>query len=414
MTEVSEFHRGWPIVATAMIGAAVGVTSISLYTAGLFVAPLEAEFHWSRAAISSAGIVVTGGIAIASPLVGRAIDRYGARPVAVVSLLLTALCFVGLGAMPGSLVAFLGLWLLMGALGAGSGPISFTRVVNAWFVRSRGLALGIALMGTGLVGFLAPLLLGPVIQFLGWRIGYVAIAAVVTLAVPLVWLFLRDPEVNEKRSGAVITHEGVEFRDALRSRVLWMMGASFLLAAGAITGSVIHFVPILLAAGDSPPVAIKTASVLGIAVIMSRLAMGFALDRLFAPWVAAAALVGAAIGCLLLRAFGAELAVIAIFLIGVALGTEFDILAYMTARYFGLKAYARIYGVLIAFYLISSGLGAPLFGAAFDRSGSYLPALALSSILLIFSAVLMVLMPRYPTVTTLESVELAAGAKAGA
>jgi MFS family permease len=414
MTDVSEFRRGWPIVATAMIGAAVGVSSITLYTAGLFVAPLEAEFHWSRAAIASAGIMATGGIAIASPLTGQAIDRYGARPVALIALLMTALCFVALGLMPGSLMAFLGITLLIGVLGAGSSPISFTRVVNAWFNRSRGLALGITLMGGGFVGFLAPLLLGPVIQSYGWRSGYFAIAAVVAISAPLVWFFLRDPEAREDQRAAAVTHEGVEFRDAMRSRALWIMGVSYLLAAAAITGTVIHFVPILISAGDAPPVAVKTASVLGLAVILSRLGIGYALDRLFAPWVAATALVGAAAGCLLLRAFGADWAVAAGFLVGVVLGTESDVVAYMTSRYFGLKAYARIYGVLIALYLISSGLGAPLYGAIFDQSHSYAPALALGSVLLLLSAGLMALMPRYPAASRSEFLAVESGAEAGA
>jgi MFS family permease len=397
MTKASEFQRGWPIVATAMVGAALGVSSITLYTAGLFLAPLEAATEWTRTAITSAAVAATFGIAIASPFFGFAIDRFGPRPLAVASLIAVALCFLGLSAMPLSIAVFLGLNFLLGALGSGSSPISFTRVVNAWFREARGLALGITLMGSGVVAVIAPLFLGPIIQNFGWRIGYLSVAIVVALAAPLVWQFLHDPAVSEDSEAAAAIDAGSSFGEALRSRSFWLMAAAFLLAAAAITGSVIHFVPILIASGVTPAAAAKTASVFGIAIIFSRVAIGFALDRIFAPWVAAAALVGAAAGCLLLRAFGAEWSLLAGFLIGFVLGTELDVMSYMISRYYGLKAYARIYGVFLAVYLISAGLGPPIFGAVFDRTGGYAAALGMAVVLLILSAMLTALLPPYPS-----------------
>jgi predicted MFS family arabinose efflux permease len=134
-------------------------------------------------------------------------------------------------------------------------------------------------------------------------------------------------------------------------------------------------------------------------VIFGRIAGGLLIDRFWAPAVAAVLLGAPAAACLMLA--GAHLdhrsAVLSICLIGLAAGAEYDLLAFMVARYFGMKSYGSIYGALYACFALGAGLGPVFFGADFDRSHGYSLSLHLACGLFIAPAVLLLLMGRYRT-----------------
>src|SRR3546814_708089 len=127
-------------------------------------------------------------VMLVAPFAGRLIDRYGLRRIAPLSMLLYAGCVILLSRMQGDIRAFLLLGGFMAFVGVASTPLAFTRAITAFFIRRRGLALGLGLTSTGLAGVLAPALLTPFVAEYGWRAGYLALAAVVLAAIPLVWL----------------------------------------------------------------------------------------------------------------------------------------------------------------------------------------------------------------------------------
>jgi MFS family permease len=135
----------------------------------------------------------------------------------------------------------------------------------------------------------------------------------------------------------------------------------------------------------------------GGAVIIGRIGVGALVDRYWAPAVALMVLVPAMAGCLLLAASpGLAGGAIAAVLIGVAAGTELDLLGFLVARYFGLADFARIYGRLFVFVAVAAGSAPPLFGLARDLTGSYAPAfLAAAGLLIIGASGLLALGP-YP------------------
>jgi predicted MFS family arabinose efflux permease len=106
--------------------------------------------------------------------------------------------------------------------------------------------------------------------------------------------------------------------------------------------------------------------------VIGRVASGYLLDRLFAPRVAMSIFGAVSFGIVLLRvATGTPLVFLAVFLIGLGMGAEVDIIAYLTSRYFGLRAFGEIYGYAFASYSLAGALGPWLMGLGFDRSGSY-------------------------------------------
>ncbi|MES2158678.1 MAG: MFS transporter [Pseudomonadota bacterium] len=103
-----EFALGWPSVLIAALAISVGMTGIGFYSLGLFVKPLQAEFGWSRAAVSGAATFQQFGIFLSAPIIGRLADRIGARTIAIASYIATPLALIALAQAGPSIPAWYG------------------------------------------------------------------------------------------------------------------------------------------------------------------------------------------------------------------------------------------------------------------------------------------------------------------
>jgi predicted MFS family arabinose efflux permease len=157
----------------------------------------------------------------------------------------------------------------------------------------------------------------------------------------------------------------------------------------------IHFIPVLLEIGFTKSDAAKIAGVIGIAVVLGRLLVGFAVDRIFAPRVAIAILLACILGVLALATVGAAVALPAAFVIGFSVGAEVDLIGYLVARYFGMQAYGQIYGRQYAAFLIATGLGPVIFGAVRDASNNYTASLFLAAAFMLVSTTLFSKLPKF-------------------
>jgi MFS family permease len=137
-------------------------------------------------------------------------------------------------------------------------------------------------------------------------------------------------------------------------------------------------------------------STLGISIVAARVIIGFIIDRFFAPFVAAICFLLSAIGVSLLAAGAIDApAFLAAVFIGFSMGAEMDMLAFLTGRYFGVKNFGRVYGILFTSFLIGTSVGPVTYGLAYESMGSYIGVLILSIVLLLASAVTTALLPRY-------------------
>jgi MFS family permease len=363
---LAEFRAHWPALLAATVGVALSVSALPFYTAGVFVQPLQAAFGWSRAEIAGANTALFWAIGLASPIVGLAIDRIGVRRVVMMSMLALIGGFVGLSLLTGALSAYVAMAAAMGLLGAGASAIAFTRVINLRFERARGVALGICLMGSGLMGFVAPPLLEAVVAGPGWRWAYRAIAGVLLLALPLMVLLETRGEVK-----AAPRSISADRTRRLGDRRFWVLIGAVTLMSFATMGASYHLVPLLTGLTGSAATAARQAGLLGVAVVAARLVSGWALDRAFAPFVAAAVATMGAVGSVVLGEGLAGGSVVAVLLLGTALGAEFDIMAYLVGRYFPPEAYGRIYGPIFGVSVVVSGLSPLVLGLLYDAAGDY-------------------------------------------
>ena len=391
----SEFSRHWLLVLVCAVGIGVGVSSLPFYTQGLFIEAWIADFGWTRAQASLGILGSTLALAAVLPFIGSIVDRYGLVTPVMISLLGLSLAYVLLGMFVQSIASFVILAMLQAILGSASSPLAYTRAINAVFNKQRGLALGVALSGAGVAATFGPTLISNAIDAFGWRGAYYAMA-LFTLVVGAVIILVLS-RLNGAKTAVNIDMEAAnrDFLVAKASRTYWtIMAAIFCLSLG-LGGLMIHFVPILLDVGFATNAAVKIAGVIGIAVVLGRLLVGFAVDRIFAPRVAIAILLACISGVLALALLGSVVAVPAAFVIGFSVGAEVDLIGYLVARYFGMHAYGQIYGRQYSTFLIATGLSPVILGAVRDATGTYTASLFTAAAFMVISAALFAKLPKF-------------------
>ena len=390
----NELRAGWLVLATATFGCGTGASSLLFYSFGLFVVPLEAAFGWTRGEVSSALFYGSFGLVCAAPLLGFLIDRFGARVLALCAIPLLAGMLYSLSWFDRGLYSFYAFLFVTTFVGSGTTPILYTRAVAGNFDAMRGLALGITLAGPGTAAIVLPPFMEQILTDHGWRTGFMVLALLALAPWPLVLMWLRE------QGGTLITHAaastGMDRLEAMSSRIYWTVAIGFTCAAVGGSAVVVHLVPMLTDVGVSRADAAKVASVVGIGVILGRVCIGWVIDHLFAPNVAAAIFVITGVGCAILAVAGPEMAPFAAFLVGFALGAEVDLMAFLTARYFGLRNYGFLYATVYACFWSGVALGPAIAGKLFDHYGNYDLALCAVIALFALSTAAAVSLPRFP------------------
>jgi MFS family permease len=376
---------GWWVVLAAGLGLAFHAGPLIVPTFGVFLKPLSQEFGWSRMQISLAFSLFTLGLTITMPLIGRLVDRVGARRVIVWAVLLFGLGVLSLSFLSAHLWHFYAVYLFLGVVGSGTAMVPYTKVISRWFDRRRGLALGLAAATFSVSAALMPPMTQSLIATVGWRHAYEILGLlVIGITIPAVVLWLKEsPEVmglapdgeSIGRAG-VATHRsaeaGMSFQEARQASTFWLMGSAFFLISVCFHVSVIHLVPLLTDRGLSPQSADLVGSLMAMAGLIGKVGVGYLLDRYFAPYVAACFFCGFALGLLLLCS-GATGSVVlmAVVLVGLGLGAELDVMPYLVGRYFGLRTFGEIYSYTFAAFTLGGVIGPLLMGVGFDATGSY-------------------------------------------
>jgi predicted MFS family arabinose efflux permease len=393
-------------VAASIFGIGLGLSPVPFYTIGMLAPELNKAFGWEFGAIMTGLMIMTFGVLIASTVVGHLGDRFGVRRVALISMVLFALSFMAFSLSNGSIVLFYVNWAVMALLGAGTLPVTWTRAVNNYFDVRKGLALGLSLIGTGIFGFLIKPITAWLIATYGWRTTYLVIGLMpLLIAFPIAFFAFHDVgaksddvEARRKASAArQLATPGLTLGQAFKSWRYWVIAFSFVFVSFGVGGPIPNMENILKVAGFTGSDIVSMVALIGLSVIVGRIAGGWLIDRFWAPGVAFVMLSLPAMSCWLMAGGGMSVpaAAMAIFLIGFAAGVEYDLMAFLVARYFGMKSYSAIYGSLYGFFALGAGIGPVAFGKVFDKTGSYGPVLGTSAALLMIGAVSLLFLGRY-------------------
>jgi MFS family permease len=397
----AEWRAHWPLVMASSLGfTMIGVANFSL---GPFMAPLEKAFDWSRSEITSGFTIYAITCVICQPIVGRMIDRFGPRRIALTGLALSGCALSLFGTANGSLTDWLLLWLVYSLSAQFILTPVWSSAVASEFEAARGLALALTLSGSALSGMVVPIVSTLVIDKYGWRLAYPilggGVAAVLLL---VVWFFFysRRDRLRRSHAAAATAETGLSTREALRTPAFWKMAVAILASFSLMMAFSIHMLPILTGTGLSRDKAALIAGSYGLLAVAGKFSYGLLANRFPGQLVAAAMMALPVVSCALLVTPNPSVAVclVAIGLVGVSSGAQLQLLVYLTTRHFGMRAFGTIFGFISWSLTIASGIGPILAGRIYDKTGDYRLLLIAGIPVSIIASLVMLWVGDYPEV----------------
>ena len=386
-------HYGW-VIAGVLFTCFTLTVGMLQYSYGVFVAPLEEEFGWTRAEInvSLSFFAMTG---LLAPVAGPILDRFGSSRVMMFSYLILAISFLPRPWMT-ELWEFYVLNILMYAGMPGAIMLPVGKLIGIWFTEARGRAVGITAMGANFGGFIFSAQTRTLIDLTDWRETYFIFGVAIALLIPLIALTIRDaprrpadrPARNEA-SAAVPVEEGMAVRDAIRTRAFLLMTGGLLLATIPYQSVLTQIIPHLEAEGMSSTNAAWVLSVLAVFGMVGKVLLGWLSDIIAARKVFVASLFLQAFGLVVLINGGTSIYVWLVFvpIFGVAFGGMGSLMTLLPLETFGIRAFASIFGLLSLLILPTALIGPPLTGYAFDVTGSYTIAFYVIAALLVIGSI---------------------------
>lgn len=398
----AEWRAHWPLVMASMLGfTLIGVANFSL---GPFMASLEKAFGWSRSAITSGFTIYAVTCVICQPIVGRMIDRWGPRRVALTGIVLTGCALSLFGTANGSLSGWRLLWLVYSLAAQLILTPVWSSAVASEFEAGRALAVAATLSGSAISATLVPIISTRVIDTFGWRAAYPILGggtAAVLLLITWFLFYSRRDRLGRSSGAAISTVEtGLSTAEALRSPTFWKMALAIFISFSLVMAFSIHMLPILTSTGLSRDKAALIAASYGLSGVVGKVTYGLLVRRFPGQVVAAAMVLLPIAGCVLLLMPNPSVrtCLIAMSLVGASSGAQLQLLVYLTTRYFGMRAFGTIFGFISAALTIASGIG-PVFAARlYDVSGDYHLLLLVGIPMSIVASLMMLWVGAYPEV----------------
>jgi MFS family permease len=383
LTARDEWRGNWPVV---LAGAAGGcLASVHLYSIGVMIAPLERDFGWSRAQVSSGLSIVAVVAVILSPLIGMAVDRFGARRVALGGVTFFCICLALLSQATASIALWWAMWFGIALGAAAIAPTVWAAGVTSLFSTSRGMALAVTLCGTSIGALIVPTVTHRLVEAFDWRGAYLGLAGLWAVVVLPLVLFGFSSAIDRRRMAksdvqtAILPTAGNR-ATAWRSIRSWRFVRLTVAAITIVTVAsslIANFVPILVEAGHAAGAAAAMAGLVGLGSLLGRLLGGYLLDRIDGRLVCGISVLAPVATCLILLFVpdSVALASIGIFTLGLAVGVEWDGVAYLASRHFGTADFGTVFGVIGGITLLLNGMGPVGTNLVYDVAGSYQPAL---------------------------------------
>jgi MFS family permease len=386
------FFYGWVVVAVTFVTMAIGVNARTAFS--LFFPPILSEFGWERGVTAGAfsfGFVVSG---VASPLIGRLMDRAGPRAVMELGVALMAggLLLAPLTSAPWHLYVTIG--VMVGAGSVCLGYSGFSLFLPNWFIRKRGLAMGIAFAGVGIGSVTLLPWVQHLIEQAGWRTACTAMGLMVLIVLAPINLFLRkrpedigllpDGDAAPLAASAEPVSNILDpvwaatewtLSRALRTARFWWIALGYFCGLYIWYAVQVHQTKYLEEIGFSAADAAWALGFVSLAGIPGQIALGHLSDRIGREWVWTVGNLGFALCylALLLLPYAPTLALLYFMVLSQgALGYGLtSVVGAIPAEIFQGRHYGMIFGTLMLASIFGGAVGPWLTGALHDATGSY-------------------------------------------
>lgn len=409
MSYLGEFRIHARPLAAAAIGSGTSLPLFA-YTNSVFAPHLVEDFGWSRSQFALVGLTMLTTLFIL-PFIGRFTDKLGVLKIAIVGTILVPICFIGFAAQQGAFWHYLVASIGVLAVGALTSPLVYTRLIAENFERATGLALTVVNCVPALLAMAMVPALNWFIEDYGWRLGYIGMAIVTVIGgVTAIILIpkkprpgleappLPEPGTNLPDFPATADVKFTAKQDystILKSKIFWLIfiGMFMCLLQTPLHASQMNLM--LIDNQISMQTAANIVTVYALGTLVGRVACGLALDRYPTPIVAALSMVLPALGFFLLGTDINTVAVItfSMFLVGLSVGAESDLISYLVARYFKLRIYNTTLGLVYCVSFLASALGALAISFTLKITDSYSPYLFFVAASIAVGSMLFLLMP---------------------
>jgi len=369
MSENKERSSQSYILVTAFL-ALFAIVGFACYGVAFYYDFMTKDYGWSRT-------IVTSGNAVSKLLVGPLfgffagylIDRYGPRKMMLTGALMASIALIGLSFS--STLSFFYIFYIFNALGyVFAGPLPCQVLVSRWFDKNRGKAMGIAYLGIGVGGAIAPLLAAQLEKGFGWHFSLMSMGILVLLiAFPLTF-FIKDSAKlrTEKTKDETV----VPIKSILRNRNFYFLAVGSMLSIGTVGGIGQHLKYYLRDISFTQVEASHIMSFVLLSSLVGRILMGFLADIINRKYVMLMLFlfVAASIPLLLISDFPGRIYFFAI-LFGIGIGGNYMIIPLISADLFGVKALGRTMGIILVVDGIAESVFPMLVGTLYDATKSY-------------------------------------------
>ena len=373
--------RGALIIAVVFSSTAVAV-GVSQYAFGLFIVPIEETFGWTRTQISaSLSFAAVGGLT--APFLGRAMDRFGARPILVFSLAVFGLSFC-LRPLMTELWHWYALSFLQFATFSGLTVLPAGRLIAAWFPHIRGRMTGVAGTGNNVGGLVMPAVIAALLAAMTWGEASVVIGVAAFAVAGAAMLVIREtPPATRARafqSGApgeraaafATSPPDRNLRETVRTRTFWAVLSAITLGSFTYSSILPHVLAHLVNRGMANASALTALATLATAGICGKLLFGWSSERFGARRLLMANLAGqATFAALLAGSVPVGVLALAAPLYGLFMGGFGVLYILVVQESFGLHRYGSVMGLMNLGTVVSFGVGPLVAGASYDLSGGY-------------------------------------------
>jgi MFS family permease len=396
----------WWIAGGSCFGICFGFSSFFGAIFGQLIIPISTEYGWTRAQTTGAVTLTTLLTIALAPIGGYFVDKGKVTAALLFTAILLPIAVGSIAIVNGNLVQYYLTFALIAVAGVGGLPASYSAVILKWFDQRRGLGMGFPVAGVGIAIIALPPTIRYLISLYGWQIAVTAVACTMFIVVvPIVAFLLPKAPVGRSEIDAELPPPkscwppetdagGMEFKAALKTRAFLQLAVAFILLMVTSYGVMINLQAMLQDIGLPASTAAQLLSVEGFFILVFRIFSGWLLDR-FPPRVTASLIfIAPAIGLLLmLMSHSIPVLILAIGLLGLGFGGEFDVISFFTSRYFGRRAFGRLYGIYYSCGTLGGSIGPIMLARIFDVTHSYTLGLVILIAMVAIAALLTLTLP---------------------
>ncbi|WP_298487526.1 MFS transporter [uncultured Maribacter sp.] len=366
------------ILGVAILGTILLIVSNGLTISGItiFDEAILTDLDWTKSELKFRDFINLVSAALLAPFVGAVIDKYGAKRLMIIGLLVISAMLYLYSKIAFTWHVYLIHFVFAIAL-SGAGALAVLIMVSKRVTEKRGIAIGIALAGTSAGGIIIPQIGIPLLKNFGWRTAFQYEALLPILVALLLFIFIKPVKFKEKTSTDTSAKDKetglieIQFKKALKTRVFWAICIVGACCFYSIMGLITNLFLYLREQDFSVVSAGNTLSVFFMIILGSKLVSGTIAEyinehKLFKIQVSLMAL-----GALCIALDSPVLVWPALILYALGWGGLYTIINYIIITTFGVKSAGKIGGIIAAFKGLGAGLGAWMTGLISDQTGSY-------------------------------------------